>query len=147
MKNRLMKRFVSTALLTLCVMAAPFTSLAGTQQAHYQVFLVDSAGTPVNAPVAVTVSFYDAAEGGTPAWSETQTVTPDSGLCIVSLGKVNPFNLTFNQPYHLGVKVETEPESTPRLAVPSPGSFSRAGAKINDRQLNVKYEWLDIDVQ
>ena len=147
MKNRLGKWLFFAGFLALWSAAAATVSLADTKQANYQVFVVNSAGTPVNAPVAVTVSFYDAAVAGTPYWSETQTVTPDSGLFIVNLGKTNPFNLSFDRPYFVGVSLGAEPESASRMAVNGPGSYSQAGAKSDTQALNVKYQWLNIDVR
>jgi hypothetical protein len=146
MMKRLVSGLMVAGLLVLFSVATPQISHAG-MQAVYQVFLVNSEGAPVNAPVSVTVSFYDAASGGSPYWSETQTVTPESGHCVVNLGNGNPFNLSFDIPYYLGVQVGAGAETTPRLLVQGPGSFSQTGSKTNDQQLNVKYEWLDINVQ
>lgn len=146
MRNRIVFGLLMLGLLALGSLAVPQSSLAD-MQAVYQVFVVDSEGTPASAPVSVTVSFYDAEVGGSPYWSETQTVTPDSGLCIVSLGATNSFNLSFDVPYYLGVQVGGQAESATRLAVPGPGSYSQAGADSNTQSLNVKYEWLDINAQ
>jgi hypothetical protein len=129
MKNKAVFRLLVVGLFALVSLAAPLAALAETQ-AVYQVFLVNSEGAPVSAPVSVTVSFYDAASGGSPYWSETQTVTPESGQCIVNLGNGNPFNLSFDMPYYLGVQVEGGAEASPRLLVQGPGSYSQAGEKL-----------------
>lgn len=146
MKNRCVLGLFLLVMVALVSLAAPQASQAG-MQGVYQVFVVDAEGTPASAPVSVTVGFYDAETGGSPYWSETQTVTPASGLCIVNLGAVNPFNLSFDIPYYLAVQVGGLAESTARLAVQGPGSYSQAGADGNAQSLNVKYEWLDINVQ
>lgn len=146
MMKRLVSGLMVAGLLALFSVTAPQISHAG-MQAVYQVFLVNAEGAPVSEPVSVTVSFYDAASGGSSYWSETQTVTPESGHCVVALGNGNSFNLSFDIPYYLGVQVGAGAETTPRLLVQGPGSYSHAGGKINDQSLNVKYEWLDITEQ
>ncbi len=82
----------------------------------YQGSLTDPAGTPVNTTLPMVFSLYDAPAAATPLWSETQSVTVTNGIFSVRLGSVTPFpaNL-FTGPRFLGVKVDTDPEMTPRL--------------------------------
>ena len=144
MKNRFIFSFLVLALVAL-FLTAPQTSFAE-MQGVYKVFLVNSEGTPASMPASVTVSFYDSESGGSPYWSETQTVTPDSGLYIVTLGQTNTFNLPLDIPYFLGVEIDGA-EAPSRLPVQGSGSFSQAGDNSYGQALNVKYQWLDINAQ
>jgi hypothetical protein len=141
MKKRIELGLLVMGLFALFSFTFPRASFAETQ-AVYQVFLIDAEGAPVSAPVNVTVSFYDAA-GGSASWSATQSVTPDSGLCVVNL---NSLNLAFDRPYYLDVQVNGISGIGSPLLVQGPGSYSKAGEPMNGRPLNVKYEWLDINV-
>lgn len=105
----------------LCALLAAFAFLparaAPPQTISYQGFLTTSAGAPVSATVSVQFSLYDTASGGTPLWTETQSVTAANGLYNVVLGNITPINLPFDAPYFLGVKVGTDAEMTPRAAL------------------------------
>jgi hypothetical protein len=146
MKNKKTRGLLFMGLLAACcAFLTPAQAFAAVMNPNYQVFVANLAGTPIVTPVSITVSFYDAAVGGSAYWSETQTVTPDSGLCVVNLGAVTPFNLDFSRPYYLGVSLAGAGELPTRLSVPGPGAFSKAGDKANTRDLNVKYEWLNLE--
>ena len=146
MKSKRVKSLWFMGLLALCCTAfTPVKGFAAVVNPNYQVFVANLAGTPVGDPISITVSFYDSATGGSAYWSETQTVTPDSGLCIVNLGAVTPFSLDFSRPYYLGVSLAGAGELPTRLSVPGPGAYSRSGDKINTHDLNVKYEWLNLE--
>jgi hypothetical protein len=58
-------------------------------------------------------------------WSETHdNVFIAGGLFQVNLGSVNGMPLPFNEPYYLGIKIGTDPELTPRMALTTtPYSF------------------------
>jgi hypothetical protein len=146
MKNKGVKGFLLVGLLTLCcAVLTPVQGFAAVVNPNYQVFVANQAGTPVVDPISISVSFYDAAVGGTAVWSEAQTVTPDSGLCVVNLGATTPFTLDLSRPYYLGVSVAGAGELATRLSVPGMGAFSRAGDRANLQNFNVKYEWLNLE--
>src|SRR3954466_7682203 len=70
-------------------------------------------GTPETGSLSVTFSVYDAATGGTAAWSEVQALTLDSaGFYAVSLGSATPFpkQLWDGRTLFLGVTVAGESE-------------------------------------
>jgi hypothetical protein len=87
---------------------------------NFQGKLSDPAGKAVTAAVPMVFNLYTAASGGSPVWTETQTVTPDSfGIYSVMLGAITPFNLLFSTPYWLGVAVGTDGEMLPRYRLAS----------------------------
>jgi len=86
---------------------------------NYQGVLTQPNGTVVNGPVALQLSLYNVASGGTPLWQETQTVTVAQGVFNVELGAVTPLTLPFNVPYFLGVKAGSDQEMQPRQQLTS----------------------------
>lgn len=81
---------------------------------NYQGYLIDSSGNPVNGSKSMTFSIYNVATGGSPLWTETQTVQVNNGKYSVLLGSTTPINLEGPKLYYLGVKVGTDAEMTPR---------------------------------
>ncbi|GEM_PF-1720592 len=75
-------------------------------------------------------SVYPAPTGGSPLWTETQTVAVTDGLFSVLLGGVVPIPQTLfaEAERYLGVKVENDPELVPRQRIVSVGYAFRAGA-------------------
>ncbi|MEY4202374.1 MAG: hypothetical protein RL013_75 [Bacteroidota bacterium] len=64
---------------------------------------------------SITFKLYNAEQGGTALWTETQTdVEVTSGIYTVALGSVTSLSLPFNEDYYLGVKVGSTPEMSPR---------------------------------
>lgn len=58
----------------------------------YQGHLLDSNGTPITGTTTITFALYSTALDSTPFWTETQSLTLDSGLFSVLLGSVTPLN-------------------------------------------------------
>jgi len=95
--------------------------------------------------VALTGSFklvfsiYPAATGGSPLWTETQTVAVTDGLFSVLLGGVVPIPQTLfaEAERYLGVKVENDPEMAPRQRIVSVGYAFRAGSADDVRGRDV----------
>lgn len=120
-----MLRFVHCLLLSIvtgAVGAAPVQSLA------YQAYLKDNAGLPVSGTHSITFRIYDLADGGTPLWSDIQSVDVADGLFAVQLGTArNPLPKTaFNAPLWLGVAIDTDPEAKPRHALNAIGNAFRS---------------------
>ena len=89
---------------------------------NYQGRLTNTAGHVVpNANYSIVFTIYDAATLGNVKWTETRSVTTDSGLFSVVLGTINQIEDTvFNQPDRwLGIKVGTDPEMSPRVNLTS----------------------------
>jgi hypothetical protein len=105
----------------------------GNQLINYQGRLTDSSGLPITGDVVMTFSLYEVLSGGTAIWSETQSVTVNSGIYHVLLGEVNPLSPDiFSRPYvYLGVQAGADPEMTPRSQVTSvPGALTIDGNRI-----------------
>jgi hypothetical protein len=104
--------------------AAPAVPGLLTQQGR----LFDSANNPVTGSTTFVFTMYDAATAGTPLWTETQTITLDSGYFSAQLGEVTAIPPTTfataastGKTIYLGIKVNTDPELSPRqplLSVP-----------------------------
>ncbi len=112
-----MQRFHSV-LLALLVLVSLFAPLAASatmpEQITYHGYLTAADGTPVNKTVTLQFSLYDAVSGGVPLWTEQQTVSVAAAQFSVNLAAVAPFNLPFDRPYYLGVKVDGDQEMSPR---------------------------------
>ena len=92
------------ALATLAIAAVP-------QTINYQGYLKNTDGTPVTTQKSIVFSFYSSNPArNNPVWHETQSVTPQNGVYSVQLGAVQQLAVTFEVPYHLGVKVGTDSE-------------------------------------
>jgi hypothetical protein len=124
MNNRLLfPRSISRLVALLLVTAV--ISLHGVQaeaavpnKVSFQGKLSQS-GAPVTGNVDMTFRLYDAASGGTPLWSETQTVSVSNGIYSVLLGNSIPLALVFDATYFLGVQVQAEAEMSPRVVLSS----------------------------
>jgi hypothetical protein len=86
---------------------------------HFQGFLQDDLGNPLNGTYSVTFAVYDVESGGSPLWAEATEVDCKGGLFDVILGLVNPIGLSFSGQYWLGVGVSGDPEMTPRYELSS----------------------------
>jgi len=89
------------------------------QMLSYQGKLTDTLGQAVaDTTYSVTFQLYTAPSGGSPFWSETQTVTTRAGLFSILLGSVTPIDTmpTAGAAY-LGMSVAGGAELTPRLRI------------------------------
>jgi hypothetical protein len=75
-------------LSVLCVaMTAAIPALAGPPETlHFQGYLTNDSGGPLNGTFSITFGFYDADNGGQPLWSEKQEVDVVTGVFQVLLG-------------------------------------------------------------
>jgi hypothetical protein len=77
-------------------------------------------GTAVdNGVYDITFKLYTTDAGGTPIWTEVQSVNLIGGVYSVLLGAVTPLNVPFDQPYYLGLTIPGGPEHTPRTQLTS----------------------------
>lgn len=123
MKGKVKNRFfIDLTVVSLILLLLP--GYATTQvplKMNYQGYLTDSKGNPIHGKVKIIFSIYDSLLMVKPIWSETQSVEVVNGVYSVNLGHVNPLDLPFDKPYHLGVKVESDAEMTPRSELTSVG--------------------------
>jgi len=77
----------------------------------------------------LTFKLYTQESGGSAIWTEAQTgVDVVSGIYSTILGNTSPLNVSFNEPYYLGVTVGST-EMTPRIQLTSaPYALSMIGA-------------------
>jgi hypothetical protein len=86
-------------------------------------------GTAVdNGQYDITFKLYTTDAGGTPIWTEVQSVNLIGGVYSVLLGATTPLNAPFDQTYYLGLTIPGGPEHTPRaLMTASPYALSVIG--------------------
>ena len=85
------KTLIARATL-LALLATSHANAQVPEALNYQGFLTNAAGQPLDDAVDVLFSLYTSPTGGTPLWTDVQTVVPSSGLFTVELGRaVNPF--------------------------------------------------------
>lgn len=111
-------RIFSISLFCFLVYAGELSAQA---TLSFQGILKKSNGVAVDdGEYSITFNLYNAEQGGTAIWSETQTdVEVSSGIYSVLLGSANPLNVSFNEVYYLGVKIGGTPELSPRLRLTS----------------------------
>jgi len=97
---------------------ATFQTLATTnipKKMNLQGKLTDSSGNVLTGSYMFKFTIYDAYTSGTRLWTENQTLTTSKGIFDTTLGSVNALNLTFEDPYYLGIVVSGDSEMTPRI--------------------------------
>ena len=114
-----MRRSVLLPLLALLSSTASAVAVPSllTQQGR----LSDATGAPISGAKTFTFAIYSSASGGTPLWSEQQSLTLDEGFFSARLGEVTPLPTgTFDGTVrYLGVAVDADPEMTPRQSLVS----------------------------
>lgn len=94
----------------------------------FQGVLGDGAGQAMaDGSYALTFRLYTQAMGGTPLWTETQTLDVNGGVFNAQLGSVTALTPTFDKGYWLGVSVDGSAELVPRTALLSVPYALRAG--------------------
>src|SRR5947209_6863702 len=75
--------------------------------------IATSNGHPLDGHHLITVTFYDAAVGGTKLFQETHDAEITGGVFDLTIGSVSPFPLTlaFDKPYFLGVSFDGNAEA------------------------------------
>ena len=94
----------------------------------YQGYLTDPDGAPVNEVVNISFAIYTVSAGGTPQWTDSQSVNVSNGFFLVELGDaVNSFPIgLFDTPLYLGIAVGADSEMSPRQAITSVGFAFKA---------------------
>ena len=89
------------------------------QMMSYQGRLTDASGVPVpDGNYRVEFRLYTEPEGGSPFWSESQSVTTHDGLFSVLLGSVTPISdVPDAGEAYIGLAVEGSAEMVPRLRI------------------------------
>ena len=105
--------------LLIAVPQAPLLAQAPATVNH-QGYLVDSDGVPFSGNFVLTFRLYDTDEAGTELWSEMHGLELVDGLFQVVLGSVEPLDgLPFDEPYWIGISINSGDELQPRLPLVS----------------------------
>ncbi len=119
------RQFLRIMLLGFCLSVLGIQSLllAVPGRMSYQGKLTDSSGAPLNGLFKMTFSLYSGPLDGTPVWSEiydnASKITVTNGYVNLELGSVVTLNasvFSISKAY-LGIKVESDAEMTPRVAI------------------------------
>ena len=112
-------RTVSTILVLLSPLFVVYAHVP--QLINYQGMLSDAEGEPVDGPLSIQFTIWDAAVEGTSLWTETQSVTLSDGVFNVLLGSSTaiPFNVFDGNIRYLAIKIGDDPELTPRRTLVS----------------------------
>jgi hypothetical protein len=122
--------------LTVLLLALCLASLAAAQAPTtmmYQGRLTNASGAPITTATSVVFSIYSAATGGSAAWTETKSITPDAqGFFTTELGSTTALGPTlFTGPkLYLGIKVGSDAEMTPRQILGSVPYAQRDGGAM-----------------
>lgn len=122
---------IATGLALAAVAAAAAPAAAQVNEVSFQGRLTDSSNNPIASSTSVVFAIYTGpGPGGTPVWTETQSVTPNSnGVFSVRLGAVTSFPAALDWTatnYFLGITVGSDSEMTPRYQFTSAGMALRA---------------------
>jgi hypothetical protein len=116
----------------LLMVFSPEIGSAIPQKINYQGYLTTAEEVPLNGPVEVVFSIYNAPSGTPhPLWTETHMVSVTNGVFEVILGEGSPpvpIELAFDLPYYLGIRVGRDGEMTPRKPLTGVGYAFRAKA-------------------
>jgi hypothetical protein len=107
-------------LLFLLLFVASATQLAAQATLSIQGTVQNYDGSAVDdGEYDIIFKLYTVDNGGTPVWSETQTVDVTGGVYSALLGTVNPMNASFSEVYYLGITLPGGPELVPRSRLTS----------------------------
>jgi len=112
------------------------------QTMHFQGYLKDAAGDPVDGSVDMVFAIYDAESGGAALWTEAHAAVPvDDGVYSVVLGSTTPLDLEWDDQYYVGVTVASDAEMTPRMALASaPYAMNRKVKMVLGRDASGGYQ-------
>ena len=113
-----MKRFIINILIIILILFTTNLFSQVPRTINYQGILLGSDEEPVpESYYNITFTIY--MDFNTPIWTETHTnVYIEGGLLHCILGTISPLNISFENPYYLGIRVGTDPE-LPRIELTS----------------------------
>lgn len=86
---------------------------------NYQGVLSNPSGVPLEGPCHLTFKLYQAEVGGSPLWTEIDSLSVTHGIFNAILGTRTALELPFDQTYWLGITVEDGSELSPRSQLTS----------------------------
>lgn len=113
--------FVSLFLFLIFISGLSFSQIP--KVISYQGILTDNGIPKPDGEYEIKFSLYDVITGGKALWSESKTLTVNSGLFTTFLGDATQFETTinFDKPYWLGIQVGNEAELPKRIPLTSAG--------------------------
>src|SRR3990167_5025559 len=115
-----MRHFTLSAVVILLIAVVQLSAQTIPQTINYQGVLKDVSGVVVpNGDYNIIFTFYDAETGGVAVWSEGKIVHVVDGIINTQLGSVNPFMISFNTEYWLGMAVDPGGELAPMIKLSS----------------------------
>ncbi len=126
--DRVVKALLLAAVLLVALACAAWAEIP--RKINYQGLLTDAdTGEPMAGSLTVTFRIFDVEEGGSPSWTETQSVSADSkGVMTAILGRITPIDVGFDGPMWLEVEVNSETLSPRREMVSVPYAFHATDA-------------------
>ena len=124
-----MKRLTTALVLVALVCLAGAASADISPHMSYQGVLKDDAGNVVSdGTYVITFRMYETDSGGAMLWEETQSVSVEGGIMNVLLGNLVPLiDLSWENPYWLGISIEGEAELAPRTELTTVAYAAHAG--------------------
>ena len=129
-------------LAVLALIAVPSVCLGTVPRTlSYQGVLIDESGQAVaDGDYSITFRLYNGATGGSPFWSETQTVTVNKGVFSVTLPSTGELAYMFDEQYWLAISVGGNPELSPRTKLTaSPYAIMSFDADMLDGEHGAHY--------
>ncbi len=98
----------------------------------YQALLTDANGQAVtDGEYNISFRIYDQATGGAALWTEAQRLETVNGVFSATLGRINPLDLPFDEPYFLGVTLSGSTELLPRTTLTASAYSFRAESVVD----------------
>ncbi len=107
---------LSQALALVLICWCSLTHAQVPKKLNYQGYLTTTSGAAITNPaLSLTFKLYTVASGGTALYSETQSISVSNGIFNALIGSSAVLNLSFDQPYYVGITIAGEPtEMVPR---------------------------------
>ncbi len=113
---------MTKCIVIVLLLLATVASASVPQLMNVQGVLTDNSGNAVaDGTYSVLFAIYNVSTGGVSLWNSTRTVSTVDGLFTVILGEQTslPYSIFENTTLYLGIKVESDPEMTPRMHLTS----------------------------
>jgi len=117
MKN-FFRLFPQAGIFAFLVFLSSNVSAQTTPTISYQGELLNN-GAPASGMTTIKVLIYQSATGGTPLYTETDTVNVVNGIFNVAIGSITPLlpTLDFRKQYYLAISINSSAELSPRSLV------------------------------
>ena len=128
MKSTAFAFALAAAVVLLALLSAPVPADVP-QLLHYQGVLTDGAGVAVaDGDYQITFRIYDVAAGGSPLWTETNTVHAAKGIFDATLGAISMLGvLPFDRAYYIGLSIGGGEELPRQILAATPFAFTARG--------------------